>query len=221
MQSAGPLANAVLGGWQIGGIINARTGVPIDVLIVRPDIVYRDNRDGAIYSNPVVAGGAVMTTPVINTLGGGNSRNIRRPNIVAGVDPYLHTDNKLQWINPAVFSAPGPGTFGNSMRNGLTGPGLAQLDLTLGKKFRINEVTNVEFRSEFYNIFNRGNFANPGNLRLAQGIPTGPGASGLQPGQAFTVANAGSNFGVLTSTVSNQIGIGTNRQVQFSLRLNF
>jgi hypothetical protein len=79
----------------------------------------------------------------------------------------------------------------------------------------------VEFRSEFYNIVNRANFANPGNIRLAQGIPTGPSAGGLQAGQAFTVANAGSNFGVLTSTVSNQIGIGTNRQIQFSLRLNF
>lgn len=221
MKDASPLADALLGGWQLGGIVNARTGVPIDVLIVRPDIAYRDTRDGAIYSSPVVSGGTVVTVPVINTLGGGNSRNVRRANIVAGVDPYLHTGNKLQWLNPAAFSLPAPGTFGNSMRNGLTGPGLSQFDLTLSKKFRFAEGKNVEFRSEFYNIFNRSNFANPGNLRLAQGMPTAPGGSGIQPGQAFSTATAGSNFGVLTSTVSNQIGIGTNRQIQLSLRVNF
>jgi hypothetical protein len=166
------------------------------------------------------ATGTVFTVPVLNTPGGGNSRNVRRADIVAGVDPYLHTGNKLQWLNPAAFSVPAAGSFGNSMRNGLTGPGLAQTDLTLSKKFRFAETRNVEFRSEFYNILNRANFANPGNLRLAQGIPAGPG-SGLQPGQPFSVANAGSNFGVLTSTVSNQIGLGTNRQIQLSLRVNF
>ncbi len=219
---ANRVVDAALGGWQLGGIVNARTGVPIDVLIVRPDIAYRDSRNGNIYSAPVVdASGHVATTPVINTLGGGSSRNIRRPDIVAGVDPYLHTGNKLQWLNPAAFSIPAAGTFGNSMRNGLTGPGLAQLDLTLSKKFQVSEAMNVEFRSEFYNIVNRANFSNPSNVRLAQGLPSGPNGTGVQPGQPFSASNAGGNFGVLTSTVSNQIGLGTNRQVQLSLRLNF
>jgi hypothetical protein len=222
MRTASRGVDAVLGGWQLGGIVNARSGVPVDVLITRPDIAYRDTRNGNIYSSPFVdSTGQVVTLPVINTLGGGNSRNVRRPDIVAGADPYLHTGNKLQWLNPAAFSLPAPGTFGNSMRNGLTGPGLAQFDLTLGKKFRIHEAANVEFRTEIYNIINHANFSNPSNLRIAQGIPSGPSASGLQPGQAFSAANAGSNFGVLTSTVSNQIGLGTNRQLQLSLRLNF
>jgi hypothetical protein len=211
--------DVVLGGWQLGGILNARTGVPIDVLITRPDVVYRDTRDGSIYANPVVVGGQVFTVPVINTLGGGNSRNVRRPDLVAGVDPYLHSG--LGWVNPAAFSIPLPGSFGNSSRNGLSGPGIGQLDLTLGKKFRITETANVEFRSEIYNLLNHANFANPGNLRLQQVIPSAPGASGLQPGQAFTTSTAGGNFGVRNATVSNQIGIGTNRQIQLSLRLNF
>ena len=42
---------------------------------------------------------------------------------------------------------PAAGTYGNSSRNGLTGPGLQQFDLTLSKKFRIAEGKNVEFRS--------------------------------------------------------------------------
>jgi hypothetical protein len=216
------VAEAFLGGWQLGGIVNARSGVPIDVLIVRPDLAYRDSRNGNLYSAPLVdSTGRVVTVPVINTLGGGSSRNVRRPNIVAGVDPYLHTGNKLQWLNPAAFSIPDAGTFGNSMRNGLTGPGLSQFDLTLSKKFRLSESANVEFRSEIYNILNHSNFANPGNLRLAQGISSSATGSGLQPGQPFSTGTAGSNFGVLTSTVSNQIGLGTNRQLQLSLRVNF
>ena len=199
--------------------MNARTGVPIDVLITRPDLAYRDTRDGSIYANPVVVNGTVVTVPVVNTLGGGNSRNVRRPDVVAGVNPYLK--NGLSWLNPAAFSIPAAGTFGNSARNSLSGPGLQQFDITLSKKFRVAEGKNVEFRSEFYNIFNHANFANPGNLRLAAGLPTGPGAAGIQPGVAFAPSTAGGNFGVLTSTVSNQIGIGTNRQIQLSLRLNF
>lgn len=219
--------DAILGGWQLGGIVNARTGVPMDVLITRPDITYIDKRDGREFSSPVLgADGAIYTTPVVNTLGGGNSRNIRRPDVVAGVSPYL--DGSRSLINPAVFTIPKPGTFGNSSRNSLVGPGLQQFDLTLSKRFNFNEKVNVEFRSEFYNILNRANFANPANLRLAQGIPAGgtfaggiAPATGLQPGMPFSAATAGGNFGVTTGTVSNQIGLGTNRQIQLSLRLSF
>jgi hypothetical protein len=85
------------------------------------------------------------------------------------VDPYLHGSSRLQWINPAAFSVPQAGAFGNSGRNNLSGPSLAQLDLTLSKKFVLKEALNVEFRGEIYNLFNHANFANPGNIRLAQG----------------------------------------------------
>ncbi|MES1261661.1 MAG: TonB-dependent receptor [Acidobacteriota bacterium] len=220
-------ADTLLGGWQIGGIVNARTGVPMDVLITRPDITYVDKRDGKEYATPVLGtDGTIYTTPVVNTLGGGNSRNIRRPNVVAGVNPYLNSDRSL--INPAAFSIPAPGTFGNSSRNSLAGPRLAQFDLTLSKRFAITERLGTEFRAEIYNLFNKANFANPANLRLAQGIPNGGTfangvvpAGGLQPSAPFSLANAGGNFGVATSTVSNQIGLGTGRQVQLSLRLSF
>jgi hypothetical protein len=46
-------------------------------------------------------------------------------------------------------------------------------------------------------------------------------AVGTQPGQPFNASSAGGNFGVLNSTVSNQIGLGTNRQLQLALRLSF
>ena len=223
------VANLLGGGWQLGGIVNARSGVPIDVLVVRPDVVFRDNRDGKIYSSPVLGSdGTVYTTAIINTPGGGSSRNVRRPDVVAGVNPYLNIGRGF--VNPAAFSLPAPGAFGNSGRNSLHGPNLSQLDLTLSKRFYIGEKTNIEFRSEIYNILNHSNFANPANVRLQQGLPAGGTFAGgvapvagntVQPGQAFSTASAGGNFGVMTSTVSNQIGLGANRQIQLSLRLNF
>jgi hypothetical protein len=222
----------VAGSWQIGGMFNVRSGVPIDVLVVRPDIVYQDQRDGRIYSSPIVdANGAIYTLPVINTPGGGSSRNVRRPDVVAGVNPYAGTG--LQFLNPAAFSLPQPGSFGNYGRNALHGPNLAQLDLTLSKRFNISETTNVEFRAEVYNILNHTNFANPGNVRLREPLPAGcTGCAGgivppanylntLQPGQALSTSTAGGLWGSLNSTVGNQIGLGTNRQIQLALRFNF
>jgi len=205
----------------VGGVVNARTGVPIDVLITRPDIAYVDNRNGNVYTNPVIENGHVVTTAVVNTPGGGASRNVRRPDIVPGVQPLLYNSG-VAYVNPAAFTVPRAGTFGNSARNSLAGPSLAQLDITLSKKFAITERLNLEFRGEAYNIFNHANFANPGNVRLGQGIGSGPSSTGIiQPGQPFTASVAGGNFGALNSTVSNQIGLGTNRQLQLALRLNF
>jgi len=211
---------AVLGGWQVGGIVNARTGLPVEVLITRPDVVYRDIRNGNIVGNPIVApDGTVFTTAIINVPGGGNSRNIRRPDVVPGVNPYLGNDR--QFINPAAFAIPQPGTFGNLSRDALHGPNLAQWDATIAKRFPVSEHTSFEFRGEFYNMLNHTNFAAPsgGQPRLNNALGTGPNQ--LQPGQPFTAAAAGGNFGALTSTVSNQIGLGTFRQIQVSLRLNF
>lgn len=210
----------LFGGWQLGGVVNARSGVPIDVLITRNDLAYVDNRNGNVYQNPVVVNGQVVTSAVINTPGGGSSRNVRRPDVVPGVKPIL-TSNGLAYVNPASFTVPRPGTFGNSARNSLAGPAIAQLDITLSKKFNITERLNLELRGEAYNITNHTNFANPGNVRLNPGIPSAPGQSGIQPGQPFTSSVAGGNFGVLNSTVSNQIGLGTARQLQVALRLSF
>jgi len=218
MTNASSMADALLGGWQLGGIVNARSGLPIEVLITRPDVVFRDTRDGSIVANPILVSGVPVTTAIINTPGGGNSRNIRRPDLAPGVNPIIESAG-LAYINPAAFSIPAPGTFGNLSRNALHGPHFAQLDFTLSKRFGIGEQRNLEFRSEFYNILNHANFANPGSTRLANAL--GTGNNQLQPGQPFTTAAAGGNFGVLTSTVANQVGLGTNRQIQFALRLNF
>src|SRR6185436_13538873 len=104
--NASGVTQALLGGWDVGDIVNARSGLPIDVRITRPDVVYRDAA-GNIFANP-----AADRTAIVNTPGGGNSRNVRRPNLVPGVDPFVNQDGVI-FLNPAAFSTPAPGTFGD------------------------------------------------------------------------------------------------------------
>ena len=223
--SAGPVARTLLAGWQLGTVFNARTGLPIEVLIARPDIVYRNTTTGAITASPVISNGVIQTVPVINVPGGGASRNRRRPDLVPGVDPYLHGmagNNAVLWLNPAAFAVPQPGTYGNLARNALRGPGMNQLDLTASKKIPFREGRSFEFRAECYNLLNHAVFQIPNYATVSGGFARLADATGiLQPGQAYTAAAAGGNFGALTSTVSNQVGSGTNRQFQFVMKLNF
>ncbi|MBI3492311.1 MAG: TonB-dependent receptor [Acidobacteria bacterium] len=208
------VADAVMGGWDIGGIANVRSGLPIDMRITRPDIVYTDAQ-GNVFLNP-----AAGRTAVINTPGGGTSRNVRRPDLIPGVDPYIQT-NGVIFLNPAAFTTPKPGTFGNLERGSLHGPAFSQIDLVIAKHFPFAITRNVEFRMEVFNLFDTANFSNPA-ATLANVLPSNATneANKLQPGQPFTSAAAGT-FGTIQSTVGRTVGLGTSRQIQFALRLNF
>jgi len=212
--SSSGAADAVLGGWDIGGIVNARSGLPIDVRITRPDVVYVDAA-GNVFNNPAAGRSAVINTP-----GGGNSRNVRRPDLVPGIDPYIVSGGVL-FLNPAAFATPAPGTFGNLERGLLHGPTFSQVDLVVSKHFPMTGTSNIEFRAEVFNLFDAANFSNP-VATLPNALPTNAltEANKVQPGQAYTSAAAGT-FGTITSTVGRTVGLGTSRQVQFALRLNF
>ena len=245
----GDVGNAILGNWEVGTIFNARSGLPLEIGIVRPDVVMQCVTTGGCVV-PTGAGGATTTfangfvaqlpgtinaanplppgfIAVVNTPGGGASRNVRRPNLVAGVDPYLNNDRNL--LNPAAFTTPLPGTFGDVPRNALRGPNFRQFDLILNKRFRFGEARSVEFRTEIFNLFNRTNFDIPGSrLNLALPSVTFTPATGIyafgggnQPGQPYTQSQAGQTFGLLRQTVVRDVGLGTSRQIQFALRLNF
>jgi hypothetical protein len=212
--NASAFTQAVLGGWDIGGIVNARSGLPVDVRIVRPDVVYRDPA-GNIFANP-----AADRLAIVNTPGGGNSRNVRRPNVVPGVSPFL-SDGGVLFLNPAAFSTPAPGTFGDLERNSIHGPSFRQVDFYFAKHFATGGRTDLEVRGEVFNLFDTVNFSNPVGT-LPQAIPASAlsEANRVQPGQPYTAAAAGT-FGRLTSTVGRTVGLGTPRQVQFAVRFSF
>jgi hypothetical protein len=140
------------GGWRVGTIINARSGVPLNVVMSRPD-------------NATVNGATVTNIP------GGNSRGTQRPDLVPGVDPYLK--NGVRWLNPAAFATPQPGVFGNLPRNYLRGPGFWQADLMFSKDFRFGNAQSLQLRGEVFNIFNHLNYENPA-LTLPNGTPGVP-----------------------------------------------
>ncbi|HEV8591818.1 MAG TPA: TonB-dependent receptor [Pyrinomonadaceae bacterium] len=216
------VANYVLGDWEVGGILNARSGLPIEVLVVRPDVVIQCTNPsagctaGQVLPLPGTINAATPLpagfTAVVNTPGGGASRNVRRPN-VTGQPFYLDNDRNI--LNPAAFSIPLPGQFGDLPRNALRGPIFRQFDLILSKKFKLTETVNLQFRSEIFNIFNTTNFANP-SATLNNAL-----SATFQPGTAFTQSLAGATFGQVRQTVERTVGLGTNRQIQFALRLNF
>ena len=203
------VSKKLISGWEVGTILNSRSGLPVPVLIVRPDVVYVDAA-GLVYQTP-----AAGRTALINTPRGGASRNVRRPDLIAGVNPFLNSDRTI--LNPAAFAAPKPGAFGNLERNSIRGSNFSQQDMIVAKKFAVTEKINVEFRTEVFNLFNVTNFANPpGTLPNVLGTATNQ----LQPGQPYTTTTA-QTFGILNRTVERTVGLGANRQVQFALRLNF
>jgi hypothetical protein len=222
----GSVGNFLFGNLELGGIVNARSGLPIEVGIVRPDVVIQCTNAaagcaaGEARQLPATINAATPLpagfTAVVNTPRGGASRNVRRPDLIAGVNPYLNNDRSL--LNPAAFAIPAPGTFGNLPRNALRGPNFRQFDLVLTKRFRLSETRNIEFRTEVFNIFNFTNFAVPSST-LNNSL--GTAANQLQPGQPFTQAAAGSTFGLLRQTLERAVGLGANRQIQFALRFNF
>jgi len=107
-----------------------------------------------------------------------------------------------KWFNTSAFVDNPPLTFGDAGRNIVVAPGYRDFDFSLLKNTKIGEKVNVQFRTEFFNIFNHPSFAIPSNI------------------------SAAANFGALFTTpdaAQNNVGLGSGgpRLVQFALKLSF
>ncbi|WP_321478263.1 carboxypeptidase regulatory-like domain-containing protein [uncultured Paludibaculum sp.] len=131
-----------------------------------------------------------------NTYGNFNFTN-QRPNAVAGVSPYAADKSIDNWLNPAAFSMPASGTFGNLARNTIYGPGFAQVDFSVLKQTPMGEGKRMEFRAEIFNILNHPNFG--------------------QPNTTFGTAS----FGKVFNTFGATLGFGTSRQIQLAMKFIF
>jgi hypothetical protein len=107
-----------------------------------------------------------------------NSGGSARPNALPGVSQTPPGGrNRQEWFNPAAFTNPVSGQFGNVGRNTVTGPGVIGIDFSLFKNFAVNDRWKVQFRAEAFNLINHPNFggmsttyddSNPGQLNTAQ-----------------------------------------------------
>jgi hypothetical protein len=173
---ANPVAKQLVGGWSVSGIATLQSGFPLS-----PQLGY-------------------------NPTGSGDTRNPVRPDVAPNFHGPLYSKTVAQWFNPAAFTAPYPGTFGNVGRDTLTGPGLAELDLALVKNTTIHEGLHAQFRAEFFNVLNRANFTTPNPVVFSSGpTPKAPTAE-VAPSATAGVVSA-------TST--------TSRQIQFGMKILF
>ena len=162
-------ARGLFHGWNLSGITTFASGFPSGIAFAYSDGVDRT--------------------------GGGDAQRVwmlQNPVLPRG-DRSLTT-----WFNTAAFGAPGRLEFGNAPRDVFRGPGISNFDATFGKDFKIAERFNLQFRSEFYNLFNHSQY--DGVDSTARFDPQG--------------RQINARFGQVT-------GARAAREVQFSLRLQF
>jgi len=91
-----------------------------------------------------------------------NGINLERPNLVG--NPNRGSGTASEWFNTAAFALPAQDSFGNAGRNIVTGPGLADLDLSVQKEEPFHDRARIQFRFDVYNSFNHPNFNLPGRI---------------------------------------------------------
>jgi hypothetical protein len=159
--------NFLLGNWQVTVIERISSGFPVP-------LIDSNNQSGSFFQN------------------GGNGNNWNRPDRIASCDPYSADHGKNQWVNAACFVAPPVDQLGNASRVPVTGPGFVNTDFSVIKQFALPwREMGLNFRAEFFNLFNHPQFGSPVNDVSAIG------------------------FGSVNSTVNNP------RLVQFALKLSF
>jgi hypothetical protein len=117
-----------------------------------------------------------------------------RPDLVAGASLYLEGDQYPggRAINPTAFVFSSPNRHGSLGRNSLRGFPLRQVDFAVRRRFDLGDRLNLQFRAEFFNLFNTPNFAQPvadtfspffgqATQMFGRGLGSGGGNGGLNP----------------------------------------
>jgi hypothetical protein len=97
-----------------------------------------------------------------------NGQRNQRVNKVSD-DVYANPRTLTSYFNAAAFSQPAPGTFGNLMRNALTGPNYWNVDLAVSRQLGFRSTHNLELRLEAFNLFDTFNWGIPGTELTAGG----------------------------------------------------
>ena len=151
LAGASGVTEAILGNWQVNGIVRARTGLPLAMSMA-------SNQSGTALGN--------------------------RPNQTCSGELAPDQRAVTKWFDTSCYVAPAAGTFGNAPRTmPFSGPGLANVDMSLFKNFPLSNGSRLQFRAEVFNLFNRANFTawqlNESNSLFGQ--PTAAGGIGYAP----------------------------------------
>jgi hypothetical protein len=181
----GGIAGYVLGGWRLNTLTRLRSGPPFSA-----GTGFDRANVGEGSNFPNLAPGA-SNNPIEGTTAG-----------CAGVPAGEELGTPDRYFDPCAFELQEAGYLGNLGRNTLTAPGVATVDFSVAKAFPVaafSEDAQVEFRAEFFNLFNRPNF----------GLPS----SGVfsSDGDHLPETNAGTINGTR----------GSARQIQFGLKFSF
>ncbi len=179
----GSFIDRAVSGWTLASIATLQTGLPFS-----PQLGY-------------------------NPTGSGDTRNPVRPDCNPAFTGSLYAHGSTaqrasRFFNPTAFLAPAPGAVGDLGRDTLTGPGLADWDLSLLKSTAISERTRLQLRAEVFNLLNHTNLLTPNPVVFTsgptQGTPTTRAATAVESPTA----------GVVTAAA-------TSRQIQLGLKLLF
>ena len=193
--SAGKL---LLGGWQLGTIITSMSGLPIDIVDIGSGSFYGLSGGSAALARPNLIGDPHANVPAGYFF---NPLAFARPVVAAGATIPSSGGT-------AIASAAGT-DIGNLRRNILTGPNQNNVDFSVIKRFRFLETKSIEFRTEFFNLFNTVNYANP--ISDLNAVP----AANFNANGTINPALGAGRFGRIISTSSNP------RLIQFGLKFNF
>jgi hypothetical protein len=174
---------AIVKGWQANGIITLSSGYPLTILEARTAQLNRMGFTTGLRPDLAPNGNS---NPIEGTTAG-----------CTGIAEGLKVGTPDLYYDPCQFQLGPVGFFGNLGKGTVTAPGLATVDFSVSKNFEFTEANRLQFRAEFFNLFNRPNFGAP---------DTTPWTGG---------GGRDANVGRVASTR------GTARQVQFGLKYIF
>ena len=200
----------VLGeGWDIGTIASARSGFPVNIVTNIP------NDDGTPQRPELLPSGSISQ---INT--GSRGPNNQFNSNVFKLDSNYKV-NAVSNCNADADTAACQGTasLAGIPRDAARGPIFAQVDVSLMKRTPIGRKWSTEFRADLFNIANHPNFANPGGILYdVNPCYEEPVSATCTTATINNPVVVDPNFGRSTSTINQTIGIGSSRQIQFSLK---
>ncbi len=107
--------------------------------------------------------GTPLSAIVSADISGTGSPIVNRPDLIG--NPNITNPTPTRFFDPKAFQIPVLGTFGNSGRNVIIGPGIWNVDTALSRTLRITDSTRMQFRTDFYNVFNHPNFVAPPSMQ--------------------------------------------------------